>query len=124
MRINRKPDEWLALLDQQQRSGLSKNQFCRQHGITRSAFSNATKRLSARPAPATAFLPALPPQSRADNSIPSAPLDSKAPALSEPVTPETQAARQLALRLPGATLSLPVDISPRWLATLLREMVP
>lgn len=119
MRINRTPEEWLSLFAEQQRSGLNKTQFCRQHGITRSAFSNARHRLSVSSKPAGAFVSALPP-GPADTPAPSDTLSDNAPALRETVKAE----QQLALMLPGATLSLPVDISPRWLATLLREMAP
>lgn len=49
MRNIRSPEEWHSLFDslfdEQQRSGLNKTQFCRQHGITRFAFSNARYRL-------------------------------------------------------------------------------
>jgi len=112
MRTHRTPDEWRSLFDEQQRSGLNKTQFCRQHGITRSAFSNAHHRLFDRNATDVSFVLALPP------SLP----DTK-PAN----TPRSGLAAtnpQLTLSLPGATLSLPVDISPRWLATLLREIAP
>ncbi|MGX5057237.1 IS66 family insertion sequence element accessory protein TnpA, partial [Enterobacter asburiae] len=61
MRTHRTPEEWRTLFDEQQRSGLNKTQFCRQHGITRSAFSNARHRLSARCVPTSAFISALPP---------------------------------------------------------------
>jgi len=116
MKIHRTREQWLTLFEQQQRSGLNKTQFCRQHGITRSAFSNARHRLTASNHPDTAFVPALPSGSGAHTSAPSDTLPDNAP--------PPQACQQLALTLPGATLSLPVDISPRWLATLLREMTP
>jgi len=116
MRVNRTPEEWHILFDEQQRSGLTKTQFCRLHGITRSAFSNARHRLSASSKPATAFVPALPPGAGADKNAASDIQSDNTPLLRETV--------KLALILPGATLSLPADISPRWLATLLREMAP
>ena len=121
MRINRTPEEWHILFDEQQRSGLNKTQFCRQHGITRSAFSNARHRLSASSKP-TPFVPAFPPDSAADKNAASDTQSDNTPVLREALAPQTE--RQLALTLPGATLSLPTDISPRWLATLLREMAP
>lgn len=124
MRITRTPEEWHTLFDEQQRSGLNKTQFCRQHGITRSAFSNARHRLPNRKIPAVSFVPALPPDSGTGTATPSAPPANNAPSLREPVKHAPRAERQLALMLPGATLSLPADISPHWLATLLREMVP
>lgn len=122
MRNTRTPEEWHALFDEQQRSGLNKTQFCHQHGITRSAFSNARHRLSVSSKPAGTFVPALLSGSVTDTPAPSGTLPDNTPALRETVSSAHQAARQLALILPGATLSLPVDISPHWLATLLREM--
>lgn len=124
MRINRTPDEWRTLLEEQQRSGLNKTQFCRRYGITRSAFSNACHRFFADNSPATAFVQALPP-SQGDEE-PASPdcLPAHAPTLSLAAVPAPQVSRQLALTLPGATLTLPLDISPRWLATLLREIAP
>lgn len=55
MRNTRIPAEWHSLFDEQFRSGLTKTQFCRLHGITRSAFSNAWLRLSASDASITPF---------------------------------------------------------------------
>jgi hypothetical protein len=121
MRTHRTPEEWHILFNEQQRSGLNKTQFCRQHGITRSAFSNARHRLSASCQP-TAFVPALPPDPDAHKRAASDTQSDNAPVPGE--VPEPQTERQLALMLPGATLSLPTDISPRWLATLLQEMAP
>lgn len=124
MRINRTPEEWHILFDEQQRSGLNKTQFCRQHGITRSAFSNARLRLSVSSKPAGSFVPALPSGPVTDTPAPSDTLSDNTPPFREAVKPVSRAERQLVLMLPGATLSLPVDISPRWLATLLRGMAP
>ncbi|WP_282808191.1 IS66 family insertion sequence element accessory protein TnpA [Hafnia alvei] len=109
MRNIRSREEWLSLFEQQQRSGLNKTQFCRQLGITRSAFSNARYRLFPSGNAVGTFVPALPPRSDVDTAR----LPPLLPAMSAP---------QLALSLSGATLTLPVDISPLWLATLLREM--
>ncbi|KAA0260914.1 IS66 family insertion sequence element accessory protein TnpA [Hafnia alvei] len=122
MRNIRTPEEWHALFDEQQRSGLNKTQFCHQHGITRSAFSNARHRLSVSSKSARSFVPALPPGAFTDTLVPSASLSNDKPVPRETVSSVPQASRQLALILPGATLSLPVDFSPHWLATLLREM--
>lgn len=118
MRTNRTPDEWHTLFDEQQRSGLSQTQFCRLHGIARSAFSNARHRLSSRNTPDVSFVPALPPCPPTGDTF-SSTTDSQ-PAH----TPTCGEVRQLALTLPGAILTLPVDTSPCWLATLLREMAP
>lgn len=124
MRTHRSPVEWHRLFDQQQRSGLSQTQFCRQHGITRSAFSNARHRLSAGGAPAVAFVPALVPEPPADTPpLPETQVHNARGHLATP-KPTTLDERQLTLILPGATLNLPPDISPRWLATLLREVAP
>ena len=121
MRTHRTPDEWRSLFDEQQRSGLNKTQFCRQHGITRSAFSNAHHRLFDRNATDVSFVLALPPSLPAADTLTSRPDTQPA---NTPPSGQAATNRQLALSLPGATLSLPVDISPRWLATLLREIAP
>lgn len=120
MRINRTRDEWHAIFEAQQRSGLCKTQFCRQQGITRSAFSSARMRFSANTSPVSAFIPALPPEDalRKPEDTP----DTLSAGRPEPGLACTSP-HQLALILPGATLSLPVDISPRWLAILIREIV-
>lgn len=116
MRNTRTPEQWLALFDEQQRSGLTRTQFCRLHAITRSAFANARCRLSASAAPACAFIPAFPTDPDASDPVHHDTLSRKEAARL------TTTAPQLALILPGATLSLPVDTSPLWLASLLREM--
>jgi hypothetical protein len=118
MRNIRSREEWLSIFDLQQRSGLNKTQFCRQHGITRSAFSNATYRLFPSSNTISTFVPAFPPRSDVDTAELSQPL----PASMPPHAVPAMSAPQLALTLPGATLTLPVDISPQWLATLLREL--
>jgi hypothetical protein len=124
MRINRTRDEWRTLFQQQERSGLSKTQFCRQHGITRSAFSNARYRLSADRAPTSAFIPVLPPTQCIEKPSLTNNSGGNEPTLKGGVATNSPAAALLYLQLPGATLSLPTDISPHWLATLLREMTP
>lgn len=115
MSIHRTRDEWRAIIEEQRLSGLCQTRFCRLHGITPSAFSNARHRLSPGNTPAAAFVPALPPASEGIDILPA---DGPLPAA---VTAH-QTSTTLSLLLPGATLSLPLDISPRWLATLLREM--
>lgn len=118
MRIHRMREQWRTLFDEQQRSGLNKTQFCRQHGITRSAFSNARHRLFPSNLPASAFVSARPPCSSPNTPLPTDILSVNAPTRGRAVTPAPLAEPQLILSLPGATLSLPVDIAPRWLATL------
>ena len=119
MRNTRTPAEWRSLFDEQQRSGLNKTQFCRLHGITRSAFSNAWLRLSVSASCITPFVSALPPGTEEVRPGPdSATLPARI-AISAP-----PANLLLTLTLHNAILSLPADISPRWLATLLREMAP
>ncbi|MGY0147490.1 hypothetical protein [Edwardsiella tarda] len=120
MGTHRSPDEWRSLFDKQLHYGLNKTQFCRQHGITCST-SNARLRLSDTP---TSFVQATPTNLDADKSASPATLPANAPAFSANVASVAQSARQLILSLHGATLSLPIDISPRWLATLLREIAP
>lgn len=120
MSIHRTRDEWRAIIEKQRLSGLSQTRFCRLHGITTSAFSNARQRLSAVGVSPSAFVPALPPVSDAGTTpgIDTLPADGPGPAA---ITAQ-QASTTFSLLLPGATLCLPVDISPHWLATLLREM--
>lgn len=110
MRITRTRDQWRDILKKQQLSGLTQTQFCRHHGITRSAFSNAKLRLAFVEAPPSEFITALPPEQATRVTINNS-------TTTAPVAP-------LSLLLPAATLCLPSDISPRWLATLLREMAP
>lgn len=120
MSMHRTRDEWLTIIEEQRRSGLGQTQFCRQHGITCSAFSNAKQRLSPVGVPLSAFVPALPPD--ADTKTHTAARPDETPS-TVPAANHHPAA-SLSLLLPGATLCLPVDISPRWLATLIREMAP
>ena len=44
-RVRRSPADWLALFDDQARSGLSQLRFCEQHDISTSAFYNAKSRI-------------------------------------------------------------------------------
>lgn len=46
MRKHRTPEQWRALVDQQQNSGLSATQFCKQESIGYASFCNWRKRLS------------------------------------------------------------------------------
>lgn len=119
MRNTRTPAEWRSLFDQQFRSGLNKTQFCRLHGITRSAFSNAWLRLSARDASITPFVSALPPGTEENRPGPASAILPAGRVISAP-----PANLLLTLTVHNASLSLPADIPPRWLATLLREMAP
>ncbi len=43
-RVRRSRSDWLALFEAQRRSGLSQQRFCRQQGISTSAFYNARSR--------------------------------------------------------------------------------
>ncbi len=120
MRTNRTRDEWNSIFGAHARSGLSQNEFCRKRGITPSAFSNAKQRISAGQAHKSAFVPVLPPQPSTEEStrsdtVPELPSGRAAISTSQTVSP-------ISVLLPGATLCLSADISPRWLATLIREM--
>ena len=44
-RVRRSKSEWLALFQEQRRSGLSQLEFCRAHHISTAAFYNARSRL-------------------------------------------------------------------------------
>lgn len=47
--IRRTPEQWQALIQQWQDSGLSAPQFCQQHHIGYASFCNWRKRLTAQP---------------------------------------------------------------------------
>ena len=47
-RCYRSREQWLEVLEQQARSGLSQTAFCQQQGITLSAFHNAKSRLGSK----------------------------------------------------------------------------
>lgn len=117
MRTNRTRDEWNSIFEAHARSGLTQNEFCRKRGITRSAFSNAKQRIGASSTRKSVFVPAFPPQSLTEEPV-------NADTGPTPLAESTSGSGTLLLRLPGATLCLSTDISPRWLATLLREMAP
>lgn len=122
MSTHRTREQWRAIIEQQRLSGLSQTRFCRQHGITTSAFSNARQRLGA--VGVSAFVSALPPAASLNVDASTRAEHNEATPAEATVPLNSQHAAQLFLHLPGATLSLPNDISPRWLATLLREMAP
>lgn len=121
MRVNRTPDEWRELFALQQESGLSKTRFCRQNNITRSAFSNAKKRLTGKPLPdedsSCAFISLSPPDvAHQLTSVPaesSADVDASVPLPAEPVR----------MTIAQCSLQFPASLSPVWLATLLRELI-
>ena len=46
MKKHRTPEQWQALINQHRNSGLSIEQFCRQHKLARSCFYKWRKRLS------------------------------------------------------------------------------
>jgi hypothetical protein len=54
MRQHRTPEQWQALVDQQQNSGLSAMQFCKQQSIGYASFCNWRKRLLDQSAGASA----------------------------------------------------------------------
>ena len=125
MKINRTREEWHSIFDAHSRSGLSQNEFCRKRGITRSAFSNAKQRIAPGSVRKPGFVPVLPPQpfngeTAFADTVPTLPES----ASDKAVLHASQPAASISLFLSGAILNLPADISPCWLATLLREMAP
>ena len=120
MRINRTPDEWRQLFALQQESGLSKSRFCRQHNITRSAFSNAKKRLTGEALPddisSCPFIPVSP--SSVDYQLIPVPAESSAETDASVSLP----AEPVRMTIAHCSLQFPASLSPAWLATLLREL--
>ncbi|HEA0252135.1 TPA: hypothetical protein RU600_001878 [Salmonella enterica] len=120
MRINRTPDEWRQLFALQQESGLSKSRFCRQHNITRSAFSNAKKRLTGEALPddisSCPFIPVSP--SSVDYQLISVPAESSAETDASVSLP----AEPVRMTIAQCSLQFPASLSPAWLAALLREL--
>lgn len=119
MRFSRTAEDWRAIIEEQRHSGLNQTQFCRLHSITRSAFFNAKQRLYPEDNTMTAFVPAIPPEL------------SDAPQISSPeshpfsnTTADGSPSQRIILKMPHCTLQIDSGISPRWLATLLREMAP
>lgn len=122
MGIYRTNEEWHVIIEEQRRCGLNQTAFCRLHAITRSAFFNARQRLYPTNEKLTAFIPALPPTGTTTPvtdaeqiHVSTTPL----PTLSKALT-----SLRITLELPHCTLRIESNISPRWLATLIREMAP
>ncbi|MEX3557421.1 MAG: hypothetical protein VB135_03050 [Burkholderia sp.] len=120
MRLNRTPEDWRAIIEEQQHSGLNQSQFCRLHSITRSAFFNAKQRLYPTDQNLTAFIPAVPPAVTTSSATDAPPIPASAA-----LTPcEGLTSQRIILKLPHCTLQIESGVSPRWLATLIREMAP
>lgn len=108
MKGSRTKAEWLDIFNKQRLSGISHAEFCRRHDIAKSSYAKA-KHLYQSGLITSSFVAALPPeQIETDKGV------------SDPVAHQEDS--QIAIQLCGATLSLPVSISPSWVATLLREM--
>lgn len=96
-------EQWKAIIEQQQASGLTVIEFCEQNNIKLKAFYNSRVKLGLNPnpkkaKPAKAFVKAK-------------------PAIAHPVS-----YGGLSLKLGDATLALPKDTSPQWLAQLLKAV--
>jgi len=119
MRFSRTAEDWRAIIEEQRHSGLNQTQFCRLHSITRSAFFNAKQRLYPDDPKMTAFIPAIPPEPSDPDKISS--VDSPPLAIA---SADGAASQRIVLKMAHCTLQIDAGISPRWLATLLREMAP
>ena len=58
MRKHRTKEQWLALIDEFEQSGLKQSEFCAQHGINPKYFSLRRMKLKA-PSAASGFVPAV-----------------------------------------------------------------
>jgi len=68
----RTPEQWQALFDAQQASGLNQAQFCRQQGLCAKHFSLRRKQLlgdNTQPIPSSTFVTVQPPQVRPQQSV-------------------------------------------------------
>ena len=117
MGVYRTDDEWRAIIEAQQCSGLNPTQYCRQNTITRSAFCNAKKRLYPMKEQPTHFIHAIAPNVLMTSG------DEK---LTTKISTIEKAQRHsiITLELSHCTLRLTTGISPCWLATFIREMAP
>lgn len=124
MGIYRTTEEWRAIIEEQRRSGLNQTQFCRLHSITRSAFFNARQRLYPADENLTVFIPALPPTATPSPVTDTEQMQAPTRPLATVATAKCQPSQRIMLKLPHCTLQIESDISPHWLATLIREMAP
>lgn len=117
MGVYRTDEEWRAIIEAQQCSGLNPTQYCRQNAITRSAFCNAKKRLYPMKEQPTHFIHTIAP-----NALMS-PRDEK---LTTKISTKEKAKTRsiITLELSHCTLRLTTGISPCWLATFIRKMAP
>lgn len=104
MRIFRSSDEWRALILQQQDSGLSVADFCREHALATTSFYSSRARLFGKSPASSQFV-----QARFTEEF----------ELRETVA-STQA---IEITLRELRLSLPATISPAYLTQLLRGLI-
>jgi transposase-like protein len=94
--------QWLSHIEQWRLSGLSREAYCRQHDLKSHTLTYWINKYKVPEEKSTASLTLVPAK------------------LSTPTSP---AANGLLLRCPnGSTLSLPVTVSPTWLAQVLRQL--
>lgn len=89
----RTSEQWQALLTEHTQSGLTVAAFCRQHGINQKYFYLRRKQLSV--STKSAFIP---------------------------VSVVAQPRTEMQLDYREASLQLPPDVSPQWLASLMRNL--
>jgi hypothetical protein len=100
---HRSQTQWIALINQQQESGLTASQFCRQHDLNPQYFSKRKRQLSLKAA-----------------SSSDAPLFIKLKQPSRP-TPGASESR-IMLSYQGIQLQLSTDVEPQWLAHLMSAL--
>lgn len=103
----KKQEEWRHIVDIQQTSGLSIKQFCQQHNLSEQGFYKAKARLKAR----EEF-------NEPDSTVS---MENEFIAIKS-VSTIAQSNAAIKVTTEVATISLPITISPQWLAHLLKEI--
>lgn len=96
-------EQWKAIIEQQQASGLTVIEFCEQNDIKLKAFYNSRVKLGLNPNPKKLK-------------------SSKAFVKAKSATANLANHGGLSLKIGEATLALPKDTSPQWLAQLLKAV--
>lgn len=102
-RKQRSQTQWLSLINQQQESGLTASQFCRQHGLNPQYFSKRKRQLGLEAEPVS-------------GSQPFVKLQHPSKQLSMTM------GANLVLSYEGIQLQLSAAVEPQWLAQLLRAL--
>ena len=103
----KKQEEWRHIVEIQQTSGLSIKQFCQQHNLSEQSFYKAKARLKAR--------------DKLNEADSTASVQNEFIAI-QSVSTIAQSNAAIKVTTEAATISLPITISPQWLAHLLKEI--